>query len=695
MDSIELHRLSSERHGNTAEYKRAMESYNKIYNNIMSKGKDKQEPKFLGGNPVTLEKNDFSTLVQKDYMVSAKADGLRFLLMIGDQGIYGRNIYFVDKNLDFWILQYKGEMLMSITDIAPILLDGELIMWGKIINRTPDLIKLSKASVLYSSFDILYGPSTPEFEGEGSQMRLVLGASFAMMGPKGGKRWPWYKRYNILNTLVKNQYSPLYRYNKHLQSMKYEFNIVVSPFVHLKDVLLGHSTATKMYNYMIKLFQKSLKEQYPGIKKVPRNISGYAKGQGTDGLILTPYNTEYIRGPWSFCGNSVFKWKPEKELTVDVQVGEDGVALAYRDLELVPVGNISNLPTNVQGIVECNWKKDKYVYRNSRPDKIKPNHYSTVMSVINAIKDPIDLSVLRLVYLHGLSTIMEKVRGKKLNKLSKPLQKIITQLGSEFHTRCYLSKTNNLFNDTISAEIMKMIESARGVRKLELESRINFPYRTKPYFGCILNKVEPFRQELTPNLKIYGRNGKRISYAILGNYKILEEAIVKRQLGDRLQLQETELMNAAGYRINRMDFVLSEEIPTDDTRINGSYYRYQTKYSLNNTAIWRLDLTEYGESRNSAKEAKQDYERSPKTSVEIEYAPGDAEEKAWSYYKVYPTQENLMIIINHFKLETEPTPEAVRTALDERINKLHIVPVDIVYKDYCRLLLWLFRIVYT
>ena len=126
---------------------------------------------------------------------------------------------------------------------------------------------LQKPLILYSSFDILYGPSQPTLEETGAQMALNLGASFAMMGPKGGKRWPWNKRYNILDTIIKNKYSPLYRY---LRDLKLPFTITISPFVDLSTVLLDSKNVNpeEMYKYMIHIFQKSLKKQYSKIPSV-------------------------------------------------------------------------------------------------------------------------------------------------------------------------------------------------------------------------------------------------------------------------------------------------------------------------------------------------------------------------------------------------------------------------------------------
>ena len=56
-DYLALIRLTPEKHGYM--YELAKESYDDIYNNIMSKGKNKIKATFLGGNPVTLEKKDF------------------------------------------------------------------------------------------------------------------------------------------------------------------------------------------------------------------------------------------------------------------------------------------------------------------------------------------------------------------------------------------------------------------------------------------------------------------------------------------------------------------------------------------------------------------------------------------------------------------------------------------------------------
>ena len=200
---IELRRITEDTGGYL--YKLANESYNDIYNNIMSKGKVKLKSTFLGGNPVTLEQKDFPTLINKEYVVSTKADGNRFLLMIGNKSEFEqRHIFFIDRNKDFWILLNNEEQLPKVSNIANCLLDGELLTWGKreqdenVIRVTPDKRKGNrydrKPLMIFSCFDILYGPTNPEFKEPSDinpQRTLVLGSSGAFMGPKGGYRWPW------------------------------------------------------------------------------------------------------------------------------------------------------------------------------------------------------------------------------------------------------------------------------------------------------------------------------------------------------------------------------------------------------------------------------------------------------------------------------------------------------------------------
>ena len=84
-------------------------------------------------------------------------------------------------------------------------------------------------------------------------------------------------------------------------------------------------------------------------------------------------------------------------------------------------------------------------------------------------------------------------------------------------------------------------------------------------------------------------------------------------------MESTDIMRLAGYNC-KVDTVISQETPINIQQINNpNYYRYQIRYEVNGlpmdkspAILWRLDVTEYGESRRSAADARRDFETMPK-----------------------------------------------------------------------------------
>ena len=243
----------------------------------------------------------------------------------------------------------------------------------------------TEPSIVFLAFDIMYGPTFPHFKSESHQIErgskmdniykqgpsktikpahrnvLEFGSSGAMLGFKGAERWPTEDRRQVLETMFNNQYSHLIGYLQEISP--YNFTILVSPFVPM-EIMLNYENP---YEYMKKIFEEELKIQYHrNTFKILQNSSimtmftdtsefsekkyrdfnakrlleghnkmnfdewvnfekqskSIGKGILDDGLIFTPKFKSYIIGPWTFCGNKQYKWKPAEELTIDFRVGE-------------------------------------------------------------------------------------------------------------------------------------------------------------------------------------------------------------------------------------------------------------------------------------------------------------------------------------------------------------------------------------
>ncbi len=119
-----------------------------------------------------------------------------------------------------------------------------------------------------------------------------------------------------------------------------------------------------------------------------------------------------------------------------------------------------------------------------------------------------------------------------------------------------------------------------------------------------------------------------------------------------------------------------------DFFVNGVYTSYnnetleQLSNNLDPRATQMLAMRRQREALETKnyEDAKKKFQISPMANIELEYAPGDQENTMWRYYQDYPTTENLINIVERFKLRlTQITPENVKMALDERVRLLNNV----------------------
>jgi len=391
-DTVSL--ILIEPHESNALYRDAFQSYKEVYNFSMAKGKGNLEPTFLGGNPIQLDSNNMNSLFSidkdfkldyNDYFISTKANGLRFMLLIGNKhGTNGsRNIYLIDSRMNFWYIKQIGKSttekgkVEDLTGILPpipvdlnvdkCLIDGELLFWGlvktRIVNKQIKEYTISKYNdnkplIAFLAFDILYGPINPEYvksDDDISHLTVFqLGNSGAMVGPKASGRWPTTRRRHVLEQMFLNPDSPLWNY-LHVQTpytlntisisqkgkslsmiegTRYNFTILVSPFVKMRE-MMSKKNSNQIYDAMKKIFVNSLESQYflvsyeDHVSQIKRRFPATplklnaekGKGLSTDGLIFTPAFENYLVGSWTFCNNKQYKWKPVNELTIDFEVG--------------------------------------------------------------------------------------------------------------------------------------------------------------------------------------------------------------------------------------------------------------------------------------------------------------------------------------------------------------------------------------
>jgi hypothetical protein len=712
-------------------YRDAFQSYKEVYNFSMAKGKGNLEPKFLGGNPIQLDSNNMDSLFTfdkdtklnfADYFISTKANGLRFMLMIGNKDeVNGtRRIYLIDSRMNFWYIKQIGKSggmsSDNITGILPsipvdlnvdkCLIDGELLFWGivktRVVNKQIKEYQVSQISqssnnkkplIAFLAFDILYGPINPEYvksDDELSHLTVFrLGNSGSMVGPKATGRWPTTRRRHVLEQMFLNQDSPLWDY-LHKQSpytlntigystkgkevsviegTRYNFTILVSPFVKMKE-LFEKIPSNEVYDTMKRLFEHSLESQYfvvsyqDHVSKIKLNFPSSprtlkyspdkGKGLSTDGLIFTPAFESYLVGPWTFCSNKQYKWKPANELTIDFAVGnqlksDSEEAYYYQGL----VGKSENVPLNYtiddivynsviesdveltkSSIVECIFsKKDPesksmiFSIVQERYDKKDSNGYLTAISVLNAANIRKELDFLKKIY-GPYPSVLDLAFFIKNNKLNSDQKyKVLEALSKDKLIKCCVKKNPLFLFGSEKQKVLEMIVKKQNNDSYELELRIDFKNPNYNYANCLISRFIDSEYIPVPVVKIYDESNKKSSlrsvYALLGD----------AALGSSLLLEETiDKVPVAGVTISdtvyNYDFkiALSNEIKKEGIEIKPGAQgtgntEYQNRYSITNISkFWRIDIIEYGNARD-LKQAKSMWEQKPKTRIEIEYAP--------------------------------------------------------------------------
>lgn len=305
-----------------------------------------------------------SQLTGPSYYVCEKSDGLRYL-MYCTQDTNGNELhYLIDRKNDYWHVPglhfpIPGDETAFHTST---LIDGELVL---------DKSGTSPSGIIakYLVFDCLMLDSN------------------SLMSRTLDKRIAYFKERVI------DPYKELYR--------KYPQELEFLPFtVELKQMQVA---------YGIEMMFREVLPRLP---------------HGNDGLIFTCRNSEYHPGT----DPHILKWKPERENSVDFRLSLDfqliepdavdraeGITAPYYDYDALPVANLLVFKEDGRDdvwystmyledaeweklkklgeplddrIVECFMdEKKRWRFMRWRDDKAKPNHISTVESVIESIRD--------------------------------------------------------------------------------------------------------------------------------------------------------------------------------------------------------------------------------------------------------------------------------------------------------------------
>jgi mRNA-capping enzyme len=302
--------------------------------------------KFIGAQPVSLDRQNITFLSQKNYHISWKADGTRYLMFISDEN----KVYMLDR--DNCVFQIKNIKFPNRKDfgvhIKDSVFDGEMI-----VDIDPQTKQEYPRFLIYDAL-IFQGNLVGHccFETRISCIQKeIIGAR-----EEGKKRG-----------LINRDIEP--------------FGIRWKEFKSLLD--------PRWKKFMTKEFENSLFHE-------------------TDGIILQPSGKEdkYTVGRCI----EILKWKPPELNSIDFKlvvkktkagVGEISsmVGFLYLGGEQQPVGQLpmSSLTKKLDGkIVECKFdqKSKRWIFMRERTDKTFPNHSSTARGVWDSIINPVNHSDL-------------------------------------------------------------------------------------------------------------------------------------------------------------------------------------------------------------------------------------------------------------------------------------------------------------
>jgi hypothetical protein len=293
---------------------------------------------FPAPQPVSLERRDFSKLIEYEYLVCAKSDGMRFLLVC-----YEGLCYMVDRAFKFYRVNliFKNNELYNLSsdnDLSNTLggiFDGELVLnkqgkWQYVIH---DCINIYGKDISKSFFPARYSEITKlicdYWVPEGSEFKIC------------SKQFFPFKQLGLLNRLI----------NENRLDHKTD-GIICTP----KDRKVGSHTQYDLYKWK------------------PRHLHtfDFKIVKGSDGItVFVNKNGEHV--PYA----SALHGSPEEKIFLD--------------------GLVKNCPEFTNNtIVECDYDdlNDVYTPIKLRLDKSHPNSLFTVKKTLCNIKENISMEEL-------------------------------------------------------------------------------------------------------------------------------------------------------------------------------------------------------------------------------------------------------------------------------------------------------------
>jgi len=596
-------------------YKQVLASYEKLVKNSLVRNKSYDMKKFIGGLPVTMEKQDMSTVMSKlpngksQYTVTQKVDGSRMLMyIVTTPGVKnGRMVYFIDRNTNIYRVRNSNQDSLDPVDSREMLIDGEMVFFDSDDNSHAVLDINRVKGVSFMAFDILYGPSNIDVNTEGER---IIGQDSSMTVPEDGKLrtqpWPYINRYDILYKLIMpgefNKFDPLLVSSF---TNKKWFNVEIKPIYFLDSIkdyqlLYTPSETGELQKFLV----KHRKTFYDTVnKKYGKSTSTFTnKKIKLDGLIFTASDTLYTIGAWNKLDTTQFKWKPNDEQSIDLLVvknrNENIVKFIDRNGNMQnwtkkfgeSYKNVTvNLPeyVNSNTIVEFQViSRNNFKFKNVRNDKTRPNTLRTIMNVIRSAENPIDIN--DLYYFANI--------GKSSSK--EQLIKLLSYSSRAGLLRC-ISTSNKaeILEKYDVVNIQKQFNKI-GMKDIEVEFRLGNigktggfnPDITEEVYKNSMKRIDEYNMKKIVEYYVDAYSdelaGVRTRHIYSNDFKkfIILESIIKKRLND-INIDMSKIWD------NDIRISTSTETRITDYVTSGKYNLKQRTSYIDPTETFRVDFT--------------------------------------------------------------------------------------------------------
>ncbi len=607
------------------EYQRLYGEYQTLISPIRQV--EKTDEPFFGGMPVQLEQNCTNELYRTNngmfpYHVTLKVDGERYLLFMDSKGV----LYLIDREVNFYYFSNDTRTLLGRKRVKPFLFDGELVTFagGKY-----------EYLIFDSMFYTFENDSNPYYYGnEFYQNRMTTANDFL----------------NVIKDYVLREYSGLLTI-----SIKkwWPIDIMISE----KDI----------HRYVLSETNKNRNNKLVD-----------------DGLIFQPFDKPYVPfRAWNSYQNVQFKWKPEKQLSIDFKY--DGnllltstdqqfmvkpltekdaypATLVFSDIDkkiaktasINKTIDLSKYSETNPVILECvidpgnnkNW--NMFLVYRVRTEKTKANSLQTMMSVMNAIMNPVSLKDIA-ENLQSIDTkdptnfIKSKLAVMSVSKRAYIAMKAPETTYFEFDKEIEIDDIRKLYNEYVNMvndgnpmELeMRIFKS--GKKGMDIDKFIYYQLRDfflKSYpsiietnYDLILNSRRVPDSEEFDSFMLANQIKKPKPPAYRSTYHSLNDVYTRRPIVNMAKTQvsvltkqreDKKLKTPLLYRL-----ALSEESPsnkiigfkaTDGSNL-GNTIRKKERLTFFPNKFWKIDLTKVttGNSIHQVETANEKYE------LELEY----------------------------------------------------------------------------